>query len=63
MLTACKMAADDLEAAHRVFAEQTDLDLTGYSGASAIWLLAGLVIGLLRALPVRVGPESATRRW
>jgi hypothetical protein len=34
MLTACKMAAGDLEATHRVFAEQTDLDLTGYSRAS-----------------------------
>jgi hypothetical protein len=54
VLTACKLAADELEALHRRYADITDLDLTGYSRASAIWLLSGRTLGLLRALLVQV---------
>lgn len=51
---ACKLAADELEALHSGYADITDLDLTGYSRASAIWLLSGRTLGLLRALLVQV---------
>lgn len=54
ILTACKLAAGELEALHRKFADITDLDLTGYSRASAIWLLSGRTLGLLRSLLVQV---------
>ncbi len=54
VLTACKLAADELEALHRRYADITDLNLTGYSRASAIWLLSGRTLGLLRALLVQV---------
>jgi len=54
VLTACKLAAHELETLHRRYAEITDLDLTGYSRASAIWLLSGRTLGLLRALLVQV---------
>jgi len=54
VLTACKLAADELEALHSGYADITDLDLTGYSRASAIWLLSGRTLGLLRALLVQV---------
>ena len=54
MLTACKLTAQQLEEWHRRVADETDLDLTGYSRASAIWLLSGRCLGLLRALLVQV---------
>jgi len=54
VLTACKLAAGELEALHSGYADITDLDLTGYSRASAIWLLSGRTLGLLRALLVQV---------
>jgi hypothetical protein len=54
VLTACKLAADALESLHQGYAAITDLDLTGYSRASAIWLLSGRTLGLLRALLVQI---------
>lgn len=54
VLTACKLVAADLEALHRRYADATDLDLVGYSRASAIWLLSGRQLGLHRALVVQV---------
>jgi hypothetical protein len=54
VLTACKLVAQDLEALHRSYADITDLDLIGYSRASAIWLLSGRTLGLLRALLVQI---------
>lgn len=54
VLAACKLVAQDLEELHARYADMTDLDLTGYSRASAIWLLSGRVLGLLRALLVQV---------
>lgn len=54
VLTACKLALTDLEGLHRRFADTTDLDVTGYSRAAAIWLLSGRTLGLLRALLVQV---------
>jgi hypothetical protein len=54
VLTACKLVAQDLEGLHSRYAEVTDLGLTGYSRASAIWLLSGRSLGLLRALLVQV---------
>ncbi len=54
VLTACKLVARDLEGLHRQYGETTDLELTGYSRASAIWLLSGRSIGLLNALLVQV---------
>ena len=54
VLTACKLAADDLELLHSEYADVTDLDLVGDSRASAIWLLSGRTLGLLRALLVQI---------
>lgn len=54
VLTACNLVAADLELLHRNYADITDLDLVGYSRASAIWLLSGRTLGLLRALLVQV---------
>lgn len=54
MLGACKTILQDLEDRHAVLAEQTDLDLTGYSRGSAVWLLSGRLIGLHRALLIQV---------
>jgi hypothetical protein len=54
VLTVCKLVAQELERLHQGFADRTDLDLTGYSRASAIWLLSGRILGLHRALLVQV---------
>ena len=54
LLAACKIVAQDLEGLHARYADATDLDLTGYSRASALWLLSGRVLGLLRALLVQI---------
>jgi len=54
VLAACKLAGQELERLHRGFADTTDLDLTGYSRASAIWLLSGRTLGLLHALLAQV---------
>jgi hypothetical protein len=54
VLTACKLVAQELERLHRQYADMVDLDLTGYSRASALWLLSGRELGLLRALLVQV---------
>lgn len=54
VLTACKLVAEELERFHQGFADRTTLNLTGYSRASAIWLLSGRVLGLHRALLVQV---------
>jgi hypothetical protein len=60
VLTACKLTAKELESMHRTYADITDLDLTGYSRASAIWLLSGRTLGLLRALLVQIGAGICT---
>jgi hypothetical protein len=54
VLTACKLTAQQLESLHQGLADSTDLDLTGYSRASAIWLLSGRLLGLHRALLVQI---------
>jgi len=46
------MALEQLKDWHRRVADTTDLQLTGYSRASAIWLLTGRSLGLLDALIV-----------
>lgn len=51
-LHACRMALDQLKDWHRRIADTTDLELTGYSRGSAIWLLAGRSLGLLEAVIV-----------
>jgi hypothetical protein len=53
-LAACKIVLQQMEIWHRAVAEETDLDLIGYSRASATWLLSGRLLGLLRALLVQV---------
>jgi hypothetical protein len=53
VLTACRLVLQQLEGHHRRFADTTDLDLVGYSRASAIWLLSGRLLGLLNALLVQ----------
>jgi hypothetical protein len=52
--TACRLVLQDLEQLHRTLADVTDLNLTGYSRASALWLLSGRCIGLLRAVLTQV---------
>lgn len=54
VLTACKLVAQELERLHQLYADRTDADLTGYSRASALWLLSGRLLGLHRALLVQV---------
>jgi hypothetical protein len=54
VLAACKLVAQQLEDLHRRYADITDVNLTGYSRASALWLLSGRQLGLLRALLVQV---------
>jgi len=54
VLTACNLVRQQLESFHRRYAEGTDLNLTGYSRASAIWLLSGRVLGLHRAMLVQI---------
>jgi hypothetical protein len=54
VLAACKIVMQQLEALHRNYADRTDLDLFGYSLASAVWLLSGRTLGLARALLVQV---------
>jgi hypothetical protein len=54
VLTACKLVGQQLEGLHQRYANNTDLDLIGYSRAAALWLLSGRILGLLRALLVQV---------
>jgi hypothetical protein len=54
VLTACKLVLADLEGFHRGVADKTDLELTGYSRAAAIWLVAGRSLGLLRTLLIEI---------
>lgn len=54
MLAACKIVLGQLETWHRQVADETDLALTGYSRASAVWLLSGRCLGLLRAFLIQV---------
>jgi hypothetical protein len=49
----CRSLAHQLQAWHASIADRTDLDLTGYSRASAIWLLSGRCLGLLEVLMVQ----------
>jgi hypothetical protein len=53
LLAACRLVLQQLEELHRRYADLTDLDLVGYSRASAIWLLSGRQLGLLNALLVQ----------
>ena len=53
VLTACRLVLQQLEELHRRYADTTDLDLVGYSRASAVWLLSGRQLGLLNALLVQ----------
>lgn len=53
VLKTCRLVLLQLEELHRQYAELTDLDLVGYSRASAIWLLSGRQLGLLNALLVQ----------
>jgi hypothetical protein len=53
LLAACRLVLQQLEDLHRQYADRTDLDLVGYSRASAIWLLSGRQLGLLNALLVQ----------
>ncbi len=54
VLGTCRTILQDLEDRHRRFAEITDLDLSGYSRGSALWLLSGRLIGLHRALLILI---------
>ena len=54
VLTGCTLVAQELEELHRRYADGTDLELTGYSRAAALWLLSGRQLALLRALLVQV---------
>ena len=54
VVASCKMASDLLEYWHRHLIEQTGLDPEAHSRAAAAWLLAGRVLGLLRALYAQV---------
>ena len=61
-LQACRIVLEQLMDWHREVADSTDLDLTGHSRASAIWLLSGRCLGLLEALLVlaEAGIEAET---
>lgn len=52
--TACRHALDQLQAWHRGLADSTDLRLVEYSRSSAIWLLAGRMLGLAEAMWVQI---------
>jgi hypothetical protein len=54
VLTACRLASDQLERWHRHLIEESDLDPEAYSRPAAAWLLSGRVLGLLRAIYVQV---------
>jgi hypothetical protein len=49
----CRSLARQLQGWHASIADRTDLDLTGHSRASAIWLLSGRCLGLLEVLMVQ----------
>lgn len=66
-LAAVKIVLARLEVLHARVADRSDLDLLGYTRPSAIWLLTGRCLGLLRALVVQVeagicGPAVVTQR-
>lgn len=48
-LTAYRLALAELEEAHRSVADDTDLELTGKTRASALWLMSGRCIAQARA--------------
>jgi hypothetical protein len=52
--TVCRGALDQLEEWHAALAEQTDFDFLAFSRSSAIWLLAGRMLGLAESLWVLV---------
>jgi hypothetical protein len=52
-IAACRIVANDLQKLHQQIADTTDLDLDGYSRASAVWLLAGRCLGLHEVLIVQ----------
>ena len=49
----CRSLGRQLQEWHASIADRTDLDLTGYSRASAIWLLSGRCLGLLEVMMVQ----------
>ena len=53
-LTSCKLVLRELEDLHRCYADGTDLELTGYSRAAALWALSGRALSLGCALIVQV---------
>jgi hypothetical protein len=53
MIGTCRSLARQLQEWHAAIADHTDLDLTAYSRASAIWLLSGRCLGLLEVLIVQ----------
>jgi hypothetical protein len=53
MIGTCRSLASQLQEWHTAIADRTDLDLTAYSRASAIWLLSGRCLGLLEVLIVQ----------
>jgi len=52
-IAACRIVASDLQKWHQRIADETDLDLDGYSRGSAVWLLAGRCLGLHEVLIVQ----------
>ena len=52
--TACRAALDQLELWHRALADETDLDLLGFSRSSAVWLLSGRMLSLAESLWILV---------
>lgn len=52
--TACRCTLDQLQTWHRAIANETDLELVAYSRGSAVWLLAGRILGLAEAMWVQI---------